>query len=277
MTVFARPGQAARQVGNTTMSKLASSAFGLALALALWSLALPALAQDSLKIGTEASYKPFAYVLPSGELTGFDIDITKALCTEMEVSCEIVNQSFDGLIPALNAGKIDAIIASMFITPEREEAIAFAGPYYSVPAEFVGPKDLGIEISADGLSRKTIGVQRGSTMADYVKANFPKARVQFYDTLDAANLDLASGRIDLVFADSIPLQEFLESPDGEGFEVVGEPVYDKEILGSGAGIGLRKDDTELKQRFNDGLAAVIASGEYQTINDKYMKVSILPK
>jgi ABC-type amino acid transport substrate-binding protein len=189
----------------------------------------------------------------------------------------VVNQSFDGLIPALNAKKIDAIIASMFITPEREEAIAFAGPYYSVPALFVGAKDGGIEVSAEGLDRKTVGVQRGSTMADYVAATYPGARVQFYDTLDAASLDLASGRIDLVFADSVPLQDFLDSPDGANFGPLGEPVYDPTILGSGAGIGLRKDDAELKAKFDEALAAIIASGEYQTINDKYMKVSILPK
>ena len=249
----------------------------LALGMALLSSGLPAAAQDSIKIGTEAAYKPFAWVLPSGELTGFDIDMANALCGQMGATCEIVNQSFDGLIPALNAGKIDAIIASMFITPEREEAIAFAGPYYSVPAIFVAPKDSEIEATPDGLDGMTIGVQRGSTMADYVEQKIPGARVQFYDTLDAASLDLASGRIDVVFANSVPLQEFLDSPDGADFAQIGDPVYDPEILGSGAGIGLRKDDTELKQKFNDALAAVIASGEYQEINDKYMKVSILPK
>lgn len=254
------------------MKKIACLALGAALA----AFALPAFAQ-TLKIGTEASYKPFAWVLPSGELTGFDIDITNALCKQMGATCEIVNQSFDGLIPALNAKKIDAIIASMFITPEREQAIAFAGPYYSVPALFVAAKDSGLEISADGLKRKTVGVQRGTTMADYIKANFPGARVNAYDTIDAANLDLASGRIDVVFADSVPLQDFLATPDGANFATLGEPVYDPTILGSGAGIGLRKDDAELKQKFNDALAAIIASGEYKTINDKYVPVDIAPK
>jgi ABC-type amino acid transport substrate-binding protein len=71
-------------------------AFGLA-ALALAG-AGAASAQDTLRIGTEAAYKPFAWVLPSGELTGFDIDVARALCTEMGVECEIINQAFDGLI-----------------------------------------------------------------------------------------------------------------------------------------------------------------------------------
>ena len=122
-----------------TMRKIAPFAFGIG--IGLLALALPAAAQDKIRIGTEAAYKPFAYVLPSGELTGFDIDITKALCAQMKADCEIVNQSFDGLIPALNAKKIDAIIASMSITPDRLKAIDFAGPYYTVPALFIAPKD----------------------------------------------------------------------------------------------------------------------------------------
>lgn len=256
------------------MRKLASALLG---ASALILLALPASAQQALKIGTEAAYKPFAWVLPSGELTGFDIDITKALCAQMQVQCEIVNQAYDGLIPALQAKKIDAIIASMFITPEREKAIDFAGPYYSVPAIFVAPKGSDIDVSPDGLKRKTVGVQRGSTMADYVKAKLPGARVQLYDTIDSASLDLSSGRIDVLFADSGPVLDFLSTKDGEAFQQVGEPVYDPDILGVGAGIGLRKEDTDLKAKFNDALKAIIASGEYKTINEKYLPVDIQPK
>jgi arginine/ornithine transport system substrate-binding protein len=266
---------AAPQAGKMTMRKI--TPFVIGIGMGLLALALPAAAQDKIRVGTEAAYKPFAYVLPSGELTGFDIDITKALCAQMKADCTIVNQSFDGLIPALNAKKIDAIIASMSITPERLKAIDFAGPYYTVPALFIAPKDSGIELTADGLDGKYVGVQRGSTMANYVTKNFPKAKVQSYDTSDAANLDLASGRIDLVFADSVVLQDFLASKDGEDFAAVGDPVYDPEVLGTGAGIGLRQGDTELKQKFNDALAAIIASGEYKTINDKYIPVSILPK
>ena len=249
----------------------------LALALGLALAALPAAAQEKLKIGTEAAYKPFAWVLPDGSLTGFDIDITKALCAQMQADCEIVNQSFDGLIPALKVKKIDAIIASMSITDDRKKAIDFAGPYYNVPALFIAAKDSGIQLTPDGMSGKTVGVQRGTTMANYVKNVFPGARIQLYDTSDAANLDLSSGRIDLVFADSVVLTDFLATPDGAKFAAVGDPVDDPQYLGEGAGIGIRKGDDELKQKFDDALAAILASGEYKTINDKYIPVSILPK
>jgi lysine-arginine-ornithine-binding protein len=255
------------------MKALARIALALGLALAP---ALPSAAQETLTIGTEAAYPPFAYVEPSGELAGFDIDIAKALCAEMGVECEIVNQSFDGLIPALNAQKIDAIIASMSITDERLEAIDFAGPYYRVPAIFVSAKDAGIEVTPEGLEGRYVGVQRGTTMANYIETSFPDARVQLYDTLEAANLDLASGRVDVVFADSVVLQAFLKTPDGAGFEAVGEPVLDLEILGLGAGIGVRKGDAELKAKFDAALAAIIASGKYKEINDKHIPISNLP-
>jgi lysine-arginine-ornithine-binding protein len=256
------------------MKRLARTA--AALGFALW-LASPASAQETLTIGTEAAYPPFAFVLPSGELSGFDIDIAKALCAEMGTTCEIVNQAFDGLIPALNANKIDAIIASMTITPERLEAIDFAGPYYSNPALFIAPQDSGFEPTPEGLDGKYVGVQRGTTMANYIEAKFPDASVQFYDTVEAANLDLASGRVDVVFADAIVLKEFLKTPDGAGFTAIGEPVYDAEILGTGAGIGLRKGDTELKEKFDAALAAIVESGEYQKINDAYIDVSVMPQ
>ena len=164
----------------------------------------------------------------------------------------------------------------MFITEDRLKAIDFAGPYYVTPGLFIGEKGAGLELSPDALRRKTIGVQRGTTMADYVKDKLPKARIQYYDTFDAATLDLVSNRIDLVFADSVVIDEFLASPDGANYEQVGEPVYDP-ILGEGAGIGIRKGDDDLKTKFNDALAAIIASGEYAEINKKYMSSDIAPK
>jgi lysine-arginine-ornithine-binding protein len=246
------------------------------LAAGLLALALPAAGQDKVRIGTEAAYKPFAWVLPSGELTGFDIDMANALCKQMGAECEIINQSFDGLIPALNANKIDAIIASMSITPERQEAIDFAGPYYLSTATFVAPEGVEVELTPEGLDGKYVGVQRGTTMADYVAKKFPDARVQFYDTIEAAVLDLASGRVDVAFADSVVIDEFLKSPDGTGYVAVGDPVSDPEILGPGAGIGVRKGDEALKAKFDEALAAVIASGEYKTINDKYLDFSVQP-
>jgi arginine/ornithine transport system substrate-binding protein len=249
-----------------------------ALALSFGLAAGQASAQEKvLKIGTEAAYKPFAYIDASGQMTGFDIDITRAMCDQMKVKCEIVNQDFDGLIPALQVRKIDAVIASMFITEERKKSIDFAGPYYSTPRRFIGRKGMGLDLQPESFKGKVVGVQRGTTNANYVEQKLKGfATAKYYDTQDAANLDLAAGRVDLVVADSVVLQRFLDSKDAEGLDFVTPPISDPSIFGVGAGIGLRKGDAALKQQFDEALKALIASGKYAEINKKYLPIDIKP-
>ncbi len=109
-----------------------------------------------------------------GSLVGFDIDIAKALCEEMKVTCEFVTQDWDGIIPALQAKKFDAIIASMSITPERLEKVDFSKKYYNTPPAVAVPKDSTITDVA-GLAGKTIGAQSSTTHANYAESIWPTA------------------------------------------------------------------------------------------------------
>ncbi len=124
----------------------------------------------------------------------------------MGTECTFVVQDWDGLILGLFAKKYDCIIASMSITEERKKKIDFTDKYYMTPAKFVAKKGAGIKVSKEGLKGKTIGVQRATVAENFLRDNFgDTVKIKSYGTQDEANMDLASGRIDLIIADSVVL------------------------------------------------------------------------
>jgi lysine-arginine-ornithine-binding protein len=238
-------------------------------------------AQDVVRIGTEGAYPPFNSIDANGDLVGFDIDIANALCDAAGYTCEFVVQDWDGIIPGLLAEKYDAIIASMSITAERAEVVDFTNKYYSTPAKFIKDKNLELTIpedvaaANDALSGMKVGVQRATIHENFIRDNFPDVEVVVYATQDEANLDLANGRVDLVMADSVALNDgFLVTDDGAGFEFVGPDYDDPRWHGDGAGIAVRKGDTELLDGLNAALAQILADGTYKAINDKYFDFNV---
>jgi arginine/ornithine transport system substrate-binding protein len=247
-------------------------------AIALVGAGLPGAAQaqtQKVRVATEGAYAPFNYKDTNGELQGFDVDIAKALCAKAKFDCEIVAQDWDGIIPGLLAKKYDAIIASMSITEERKKSIDFTQKYYQTPARFIRKQGSGIEISEAGLKGKAVGVQRATIHANYIHQTYGNiVDIKEYDTQENANLDLVAGRLDLILADSVVLQEgFLNKPEGKAFEFVGPELRGK-IFGDGAGIGIRKEDTKLKDAFNAALKEIRADGTYKKINDKYFPFDV---
>lgn len=224
-----------------------------------------------IRIGTEGAYHPFNYIDEKGELRGFDIDIVKALCDEAKFRCTFVAQDWDGLIPGLLTHKYDAIAASMSITDERRKTVSFSNRYYRTPIRFVTRRDSPLVISAEGLAGKTIGVQRATTSANYLRDTFGKAvSVRYYDTQENAYLDLTAGRIDAVLADAIQLWKWLQGADGQNYDFRGETIY----VDDGIGIAVRKGDQELAGVFNTALEAIRTNGTYDEISRRYFPFSI---
>ncbi|MFN2343165.1 MAG: ABC transporter substrate-binding protein [Desulfonatronovibrio sp.] len=230
----------------------------------------------SVRIGTEGAYPPFNFIDKDGELQGFDVEIARALCEAAEVECEFVVQDWDGMIPGLQAKKYDAIIASMAITEERQEKVAFTDKYYMTPARFVAKKGAGFEVSPEGLKGKTIGVQRATTHENFVRDNFgDTVSIKSYPTQEEANMDLISGRVDLVIADSVVLLEgFVNTEAGQDYEFIGPGFTDEEWYGEGIGIAIRKEDKELVALFNNAIQKIRDNGVYKTINDKYFDFDV---
>jgi len=230
-----------------------------------------------VRIGTEGAYPPFNYI-EDNELKGFDVDIGKALCEKMEVECTFVAQDWDGIIPALLAGKYDAIVASMSITEERKQQIDFSKKYYQTPATFVAPKDTAItETTPEALKGKVLGAQGSTIHSNYLEDLYGKAgaEVKLYGKQDEANLDLANGRLDAVLADKVVLLEWLEKTDeGKCCKFVGAEHRDPKYFGEGVGVGIRKDNPELVAMFNKAIDEIVADGTYKKINDKYFPFSV---
>lgn len=244
--------------------------------------ALPAAAQapdwKKVRIAVEGAYPPFSEVTPSGELKGFDIDMARLLCERMQAECTLVQQDFDGMIPALQARKFDAIVASMSITPERKKQVAFTDKYYNTPARFVVRSDSKLQISPEGLKGRKIGVQRSTIHDRYVTDTFKGAQVVRYTKQDEVFLDLAAGRIDATLQDSVAADVgFLKTPQGKGFGFTGPFYDDPKVFGEGAGIALRKADTALQVKLNAAIKAIRADGSYKKLQDKYFDFDVYGK
>jgi|SRR6056297_89811 len=243
-------------------------------AAALTALLGQAAQAEPIRIATEGAYPPFNYVDESGELKGFDVDIAKALCEEMEAECEIVSQAWDGMIPGLRAGKYDAIVASMSITDKRKKAVNFTRPYYQAGAILVGPKGTDIALEPEKLEGKAIGVQRATTYANLLREKYPQAEIKTYDTVENHNLDLQAGRLDGVVAQRVFMHNWLEEEGGDAFEFKGEPVLDEDYIGEGAGIAVDKSNPELLERLDAALVTIMEDGTYDALNAKYFPFSI---
>lgn len=232
-------------------------------------------AQETLRIGTEGAYPPFNNATSDGKLEGFDIDIANALCEAMKVTCEFVVQDWDGIIPALKAGKFDAIIASMSITAERKKMVAFTNKYYYTPPAIIVSKDADIaDVSPASLAGKALGIQGSTTYANHAEIAYGDSDIRLYPTPDEYMLDLSNGRIDAAMDDVLVLEAFLASEAGACCRMLGKITPVPEIHGEGAGIALRKGETALVERFNAAIDTIRANGTYKEINDRYFKFDV---
>ncbi len=218
---------------------------------------------DVIRIASEGAYPPMNFTDKDGNLVGFDIDVTNALCEQMKAKCEIVAQDWEGIIPGLQNNKYDAIVASMAITDERKQAVDFTDPYFSSGLLLIAKADS--DVSQTNLDGKTVGAQKSTVASDYLEEKHPKAKPSLYDTQDNANMDLVNGRLDAVLVDYVIGAEWLTKPEAKGFEQKGETVSTGK---DDFGIAIRKGD-ELAGKFNKALAEIKANGTYDKISMKY--------
>lgn len=237
----------------------------LLLAAMFATAAFSAAAADKISFGSSATYPPFESLDAGNQIVGFDIDLAKALCKQMQADCTFTNHAFDSLIPSLKFRKYDAVISGMDITPERSKQVAFTSPYYANSAVVIAKQ--GAFKSLADLKGKRIGMENGTTHQKYLQDKHPEIKTVSYDSYQNAIIDLKNGRIDGVFGDTAVVNEWLKTNPQLG--TVGEHVTDPQYFGTGLGIAVRPENKALLKKLNDALAAIKADGTYQKISDKW--------
>lgn len=266
----------------------------IAVALCLGVLAGGASAQDwsKIRIATEGAYPPWNATDSSGELVGFEVDLAKELCQRMDAECEIVAQDWEGIIPALQAGKYDAIMAGMSITDERQQVIDFTQSYWTTPAYFAVLKDselaeadlpqdtldlssvepdeqAAIDALKETLDGKAVGVQVATIHANFLENELGEVvEVRKYDTQENLDLDLQAGRIDAALADMSYWKPLLETEKGQDFTLIG-PGLAKGPFGEGVGVGVRKENEDLRAMFDKAIEEVREDGTLSKLGQKW--------
>ena len=245
---------------------------------------------DKIRIGTEGAYPPWNSKDASGNLIGFEVELAWTLCRYIGQQCEIVEQDWDGMIPALIMRKFDAIMAGMSITDERKKAINFSQGYADEVASLAVMKGSNLEgmqtseginltkksgaVKKDlktitqALAGKTVCVQTATIHQNFLESgDVGKVNVRTYKTQDEVNLDLASGRCDVALAAAVAFTDYAEKSK-KPVVLVG-PTFSGGAFGNGVGVGIRKDDTELLKAFNSAINKARKNGDISRIATKW--------
>ncbi|WP_269900138.1 transporter substrate-binding domain-containing protein [Paenalcaligenes faecalis] len=227
-----------------------------------------------IRFATEAGYPPFEFVAPTGEIQGFNIDIGNEICKRLEAECVWIDQSFDSLIPGLQARKFDLANSTMTATDARRKVIDFSAPLYIVASRLVAHKDKNLEPTVESLKGLRIGVQQGTTMETYARKEWAPKGIQViaYPSYTNAFTDLAAGRIDASFQEAPnAVDGFLNKPEGADFQLTGDTIKDNAILNEPIAIGIRKGNKQLKAAVDKAIQSMLEDGTIQSLSEKYFE------
>jgi len=249
-------------------------------------------------IALEGAYKPWNLTNPDGTLGGFEPALAKVLCERAKLECKLITVDWDGMIPALNAGKFDIIMDAMSITDKRKEVIDFSSAYAETRSRFVAsasaiedfnqagdgqltlntPGKAGTELERmrAAFKGKIIGIQAATHYGEFVQANFGDiCDIREYKKGQERDIDLQNGRIDLIIDNTVYLTTALEAAGGS-LAYVG-PTITGPIWGEGVGLGLRKSDAELRNKINAAIKSAHDDGTITKLSLEFLKTDVTPR
>lgn len=234
----------------------------------------------NIRFLTEIDYPPFNYAGPDGHPAGFNVDLARMICEEIQavtakVQCTIQMRRFDTLLDALATSQGDAVVASIMSTPEIRKRVDFSDPYYRTPARFVTMKNAPIaDVLPEKLEGKRVAVAAGTAHEAYLRALFTEVEVKPYPTAEAAREGLRRGEADLLFGDGISLAFWLNGTDSAGCCVFrGGPFMESRYFGEGIGIAVRRGNDLLRQTINWSLFRLWERGKFTDLWLRYFPVS----
>lgn len=228
----------------------------------------------TIRFLTEEDYPPFNFKGPDGNPIGFNVDIARALCSELGLNCTIQVRRFDTILRALEENAADAAIASIAITKETRQRVLFTDRYYRTPARFAAKNDFSdADISPEGIIGKKVAVVAGSAHEVYLRDFFAETAILSLPTLEQALNALKSGETDLVFADGIALAFWLNGSDSENCcSFRGGPFTESRYFGEGIGIAVRRESDTLRQALNHGLFRLWEKGIFADLYLRYFPI-----
>ncbi len=230
----------------------------------------------ALRVATEADYPPFNYYDEEGQLTGFNIDLARAICKELSVNCEISTAEWNTLVPSLKSNEADAVFASQTISAKSLGDVDFTNRYYSTPARFAAKVGSPLsEISVTELLGRKVAVVKGSAHEAFLRDFFKGAKIMPYSTPAEARNALKNGQADLLFGDGISLMFWIQGTDSAHCcEFKGGGYSEPRYFGDGVGIAVKKGNTRLREVLDYALARVKASGRYEELMLRYFPLPL---
>jgi polar amino acid transport system substrate-binding protein len=225
----------------------------------------------AIRFITESDFPPFNYFDEENVLTGFNVDIARAVCLELGAACDIQVRPWADLLPALKKGEADAVIASHTPSPSLLKEVDFSAPYYFTPGRFAARRGLGaLDVTPEGLEGRRIAVAKRTAHEAYLRTFFRDSAIRAYETPELARDALVVGQVELLFDDGVSLAFWLNGTASKACcEFKGGPFAEPKFFGDGIGIAVKRGDSQLKFMIDTALQRVRQSGRYEELLLRY--------
>lgn len=225
----------------------------------------------AIRFLTDSDFPPFNYYDEDNVLTGFNVDMARAICLELNAACDVRVRPWADLLPAMVKGEADAVIASHVASPNALKVVDFTDRYYFTPARFAGKRGgERLDVTPENLEGKKIAVAKGTAHEIYLRTFFRDSAVRAFETVELARDAMVAGAVDLLFDDGISLVFWLNGTASKACcEFKGGPFAEPKYFGDGIGIAVKREDAQLKGLINTALKRMRDNGRYEELLLRY--------